>query len=158
MICNVRCKINEYLPIVLVIMLTFLAGLGQTQTNTMIQSKLSFLHEAAVERQEQSLADLTTQIERYRVAFIERDYETMYHLSYFKNVPKPTLPEFRQIRNPIYDYKVTVRLLDVQMLHDKAVAKLELTIHHEVLGLSKTVHLQEWELVDGLWHRVDYAY
>lgn len=150
-------ELLEVMPIVGIILLILLAGVGQTAAERYLQSQQS--HKLMIESQQRTAAyqALTSRIEEYRQAFVERDYDTLYRLSYFKGGPQPSLSEYRKLRDAGYTYSINVMVHDIELHGDKAWAALELVLYHPRLGTNKTNHKQEWELLNGLWYKVDYG-
>lgn len=150
-------KLLKVLPVAGIIVLILLAGVGQTTIDRYLQSQLSHKN---MQESKQHLAvcqALKERAEEYRRAFVERDYDTMYRLSYFRDVPKPSLPEYRRLRDAGNVYQINVSVQEVEVYGDKARATLELVLTHPMLGTNKTNHKQEWQLVDNLWYKVDYG-
>lgn len=150
-------KLRGALPVVGIIALILLAGVGQTNTDRYLQSQLSHKNMQESKQHLAAYQALKERVEEYRQAFVERDYDTMYRLSYFRDVPKPSLPEYRQLRDAGYVYQINVSVQEVELYGDKARAALELVLTHPILGTNKTNHKQEWQLVDNLWYKVDYG-
>ncbi|HML33154.1 hypothetical protein [Sporomusa sphaeroides] len=150
-------ELRGVLPVAGIIVLILLAGAGQTTTASYLQTQLS--HKTMLESKQHLAVSqaLRERVEEYRRAFVERDYDTMYRLSYFRDVPKPSLPEYRQLRDAGYVYQINISVHEVELYGDKARAALELVVTHPVLGTNKTSHRQEWQLVDNLWYKVDYG-
>ena len=157
-ISKITCQeLLKLLPVLTIIILILLAGAGQATTERYLQSQLS--HKIMLESQQRVAAyqALTERVEEYRRAFVSRDYDTLYRLSYFKGCPTPSLLEYRQLRDAGYVYHINVEVQDVDMYDDKAVVMLELELRHPILGINKTNHKQKWELFNGLWYKVDYG-
>ncbi|MEL7635121.1 MULTISPECIES: hypothetical protein [Sporomusa] len=150
-------ELRGVLPVAGIIVFILLAGSGQAITDGYLQSQLS--HKTMQESRQRLAAyqALKERVEEYCRAFVERDYDTMYRLSYFRDVPKPSLPEYRQLRDAGTVYQINVSVQEVELYDDKARAALELVVTHPVLGTNKTNHKQEWQLVDNLWYKVDYG-
>lgn len=150
-------ELRGALPVAGIIVFILLAGSGQAITDSYLQSQLS--HKTIQESQQRLAAyqALRERVEEYCQAFVERDYDTMYRLSYFRDVPKPSLPEYRQLRDASTVYQINVSVHEVELYGDKARAALELVLTHPLLGTNKTNHKQEWQLVDKLWYKVDYG-
>lgn len=158
----VICKENYrnvlgFIPVAGIIALILLAGFGQTATERYLQSHLS--HKIIMENNKRIALyqALKERVEAYRCAFVERDYETMYQLSYFKGGAEPSLSEFRQLRDAGHSYQIQVAVRDISVNGDKARAELELILSHPDLGTNQSFHRQEWELLNDLWYKVDYG-
>lgn len=155
---KVICKeLHSLLPILGIIVLIMLAGAGQAATERYLQSQLS---NKIIQESQQRLAAyqaLKARVQEYNSAFVNRDYNTLYRLSYFKGVPEPSLFEYRRLRDAGYVYNISVAVQDIELQGDKAWAEVELVLTHPVLGTNKTVHKQQWELLNDLWYKVDYG-
>lgn len=154
---NERFGWSGFLSLFLIIGIICIASTVQAQTDLYLQSQTSKHHQQQQALKTLATAALNDRVERYRIAFVTRDYETMYHLSYFKDVPKPTLIEYKNLRDPQVSYKIQVNTLDVQVEDDRGTAAMQLTIEHPVLGVNKSVHIQHWQLLNGQWYRIDYG-
>lgn len=154
---NERFGWSGFLSLFLIIAIIFVAGTVQAQTDRYLQSQTSKDHQQKQTLKVLATAALADRVERYRTAFVVRDYETMYHLSYFKGIPKPTLIEYKNLRDPQVSYKIQVNTLDVQVEDDRGTATMQLTIEHPVLGVNKSVHIQHWQLLNDQWYRIDYG-
>ena len=157
-ISKVTCQnLTSLLPVLGIIVLIFLAGVGQAATDQYLQSQLSNKIRLESMQRIEAYQALTARVEEYRHAFVIRDYDTMYRLSYFKGVPELSLMEYRQLRDPGYVYQINVEVLDIELHGDIALAELELVLTHSAFGTNKTIHKQKWELLNGLWYKIDYG-
>lgn len=155
---KVTCQeLRKLLPVLGIIVLILLAGVGQATTERYLQSQLS--NKILLESQQRQAAyqALKARVQEYNSTFVDRDYNTLYRLSYFKGVPQPSLFEYRQLRDAGYVYNISVAVQDIELQGDKAWAEVELVLNHPALGTNKTTHKQQWELLNGLWYKVDYG-
>jgi hypothetical protein len=135
-----------------------LAGFGENRVDSYLRSQAVKQDAAAATQETRVFSALQERVEAYRIAFLRRDYPTMYNLTYFKDVPRPSFYTYKNLRNPRYDYHVQVQLVDLELNGDKGKAHLELVLEHPAIGISKSVHTQEWERMDDIWYRIDYGY
>jgi hypothetical protein len=157
-ISKVTCQnLTSLLPVLGIIALIFLAGIGQAATDQYLQSQLSNKIRLESMQRIEAYQALMARVEEYQHAFVNREYDTMYRLSYFKGVPEPSLIEYRQLRDAGYVYHINVTVQDIEVQGDKAWVELELVLTHPALGTNKTIHRQKWELHNGLWYKVDYG-
>jgi len=155
---KVTCQeLRRLLPVLGIIGLILLAGVGQATTERYLQSQLS--NKIMLESQQRLAAfqALTARVQEYNSAFVNRDYNTLYRLSYFKGVPAPSLFEYCQLRDAGYVYNISVTVQNIELQGDKAWAEVELVLTHPALGTNKTIHKQQWELLNDLWYKVDYG-
>ena len=150
-------QLRTLAPIVGIIMLILLAGVGQTVTGRYLQAQQSQRMLAESLQRAAAYQALTGRIEEYRQAFEKRDYTALYSLSYFKGVPQPSLAEYRQLRDAGYDFDIQVIIETVELQGDKAQVNLKLELYHPRLGFNRTNHMQQWELCENLWYKVDYG-
>jgi hypothetical protein len=141
----------------IIIFLVVLAGFGENRVDSYLRSQ-TVKQDNASATEARVFYALQERVEAYRIAFLHRDYQTMYDLTYFKDVPRPSFYTYRNLRNPRYDYHVQVQLVDLEMNGDKGTAHLELVLEHPAIGISKSVHAQEWERLEDIWYRIDYGY
>lgn len=147
-----------WLPVAVIGLSVLLAGYCQNKLDLYLKAQLINNIQVKATLQELDYQALYSRVEAYRKAFLDRNYEAMYHLSYFKDVPKPSLIEFRNLRDPQHTYRMEVRIVEVELAGNKGKAHLELILEHPVIGVNKSTHVQEWEKINDIWYRVDYGY
>lgn len=149
---------SQWFSLSVILGLLLMAGIGQNHIDSYMQTVNAAYIQSQSEQRAKSFEDLRMRVEQYRIAYLARDYDTMYQLTYFKGGVKPSLIEFRNLRDPQSVYKLDVRFVDMEMADTSAKVSLELALEHPAIGRSQSVHVQEWEKLNDLWYRVDYGY
>jgi hypothetical protein len=138
------------------LLLILLAGYLQNRMDDHLQFQIGLKEAPMVMRnQTASFRALQERVEIYRLAFVQRDYPTMYAMTYFRDTYKPTLIQFRNQRDTQYHYRIEVNTMEIEIQEGKGIARLELKLEHPALGRHKSIHTQEWQQIDELWYKVE---